>query len=92
LQELRDNTERIRTGLDYATKLLTALQDRLAKLDVPPKQLRALPEEERREILKARKEIVRALCDKVIVYADRRIVIEGVLDGSEAAQFEVEGY
>jgi DNA invertase Pin-like site-specific DNA recombinase len=88
-QELRDNTERVRAGLDYATQLLTALQGRLAEIDIPPGELKALPEEKRKEILKARQEIIRALCDKVVVYADRRIVIEGALDGSESAQFEL---
>jgi hypothetical protein len=89
LQELRDNTERVWAGLDYATQLLTALQGRLAEIDIPPDELNALPKEKRKEILKARQEIIRALCEKVIVYADRRVVIEGVLDGSEAAQFEL---
>jgi hypothetical protein len=89
LQELRDNTERIRAGLDYATELLTALQDKLKEIDVSPEELRALAEEKRNEILVARRKIIRALCDRVVVYADGRVKIEGVLDGSEATQFDL---
>jgi chromosome segregation ATPase len=89
LEELRDNTARVQAGLDYATRLLTALQDTLSEIDLPPEELRALPEGRRNEILKRRREFVRALCDKAAVYADGRVVIEGVLDGSEAAQFDL---
>jgi chromosome segregation ATPase len=91
LQELRDDAERVRAGLDYATELLAGLQDRLEEIDIPPKELKALPKERQRAILKERQVIVRALCDRVLVYANRRIVIEGLLDGSEAAQFELRG-
>jgi len=90
LQELRDNTTRVQAGLDYATELLTALQERLAKIDQAPDEMETLPEEKQNEILKARQEIVRALCDTVYVYADKRVKIEGVLDGSEAAQFDLQ--
>jgi DNA invertase Pin-like site-specific DNA recombinase len=91
LRELRDDAERVRAGLDYATELLAGLQDRLEEIDIPPKDLKALPKEQQRAILKERQVIVRALCDRVLVYASRRIVIEGLLDGSEAAQFELRG-
>jgi hypothetical protein len=30
-----------------------------------------------------------AMVDRVLVYADGRVVIEGMLDGSEAAQFDL---
>jgi hypothetical protein len=35
--------------------------------------------------------VIRALCDKVYVDAARQVRIEGVLDGSEAAQFYLRG-
>jgi DNA invertase Pin-like site-specific DNA recombinase len=89
LRELRDNQAKVQTGLDYVTSLLTALQSRLSEIDIPPDELKALPKEKQTEILKERQKIVRALCDKVVVYSDRRIRIEGLLDGSEAAQFEL---
>ena len=46
-----------------------------------------LSREERNTVLKGRRKIVIALCETVYVYADDRIKIEGVLDGSEASEF-----
>ncbi len=88
LQELKDNTEKVQVGLDYATELLTKLQSTLPEIDIPPQKLKRLPEEKRKEILRRRQEIIRALVDTVWVYADKRVKIEGLLDGSEAAQFK----
>jgi hypothetical protein len=41
------------------------------------------------EVLKIRREIIRALVDKVVVYASGEVKIYGLLDGSEAAQFDL---
>ena len=65
-------------------------QNTLPEIDVPPNELKRLSEKERKEILKRRQQIIRALVDTVWVYADKRVRIEGLLDGSEAAQFEYE--
>jgi len=89
LQELRDNQDKIQAGLDYATEPLTTLQAKLAEIDQTPEELRDLPEEKRNEILKIRRNIIRSLVDKVVVYADGQVEIHGLLDGSEAAQFEL---
>ena len=89
LRESRDNAAKVQAGLDYATELLTTLQEVLPGIDQTPQELKALPKDEREEILTARQTIIRALCDKIWVYADGRVEIEGVLDGSEAAQFEL---
>ena len=90
LRELRDNAAKVQAGLDYATELLTTLQEVLPGIDQTPKELKALPKDEREEVLRARQTIIRGLCDKVRVYADGRVEIEGVLDGSEAAQFDLD--
>jgi DNA invertase Pin-like site-specific DNA recombinase len=90
LQQLRDDAETIQAGLDYATELLVSLQDRLAAIDQTPEELKALSKDEQKEILKARRTIIRALCDKVYLYSSKVIRIDGVLDGSEAAQFELQ--
>jgi hypothetical protein len=89
LQDLRDDAAKVQAGMDYITDFLTALQDRLAGIDIPPNELRTLPEERRTDILMAQRKIVRALVDKVIVYASDRVAIEGMLDGTEAARFEL---
>jgi hypothetical protein len=89
LTELRDNAADVSAGLDYATELLTKLQDRLPLIDWSFDELKAMPRKEREQILKERQEIVRALCEKVKVWADGRVELVGVLDGSEASQFEL---
>ena len=89
LRELRDNAAEVQAGLDYATRLLTAIQEKLPGIDIPYIELRKLPEQKRSEILRLRQEIIRALVDKVEVFASGEVKIWGLLDGSEAAQFEL---
>ena len=89
LAELRDNRAGVRAGLDYAIQLLTLMQERLGEIDIQPDELRKLPEKQRAEILRERRRMIQALCDRVLLYANGRVVIEGVLDGSEAAEFEL---
>jgi site-specific DNA recombinase len=89
--ELRDDVQRVDAGLDYATKLLAEFQERLTDINHTVDELKALPKEERNVVLKARRDIIRALCDKVYVDSEKHVRIEGVLDGSEAAQFNLQG-
>lgn len=71
------------------TELLTKIQDVLPEIDTPPKQLRSLSKESRNEVLEQRRTIIRTLVDNVKVYANAQVKIEGLLDGSEAAQFDL---
>jgi len=89
LKELRDNAVKVQNGLEYATELLTSLQARLTEIDQTPEELAALPKEQQESILQERQDIIRALCEKVIVWSDRRVKLVGVIDGSEAAQFDL---
>lgn len=89
LMELRDNTAKVQAGLDYATELLTTLQDIVPDIDQTPKELKGMPKEERDKIMSIRQKIVRALCDRVFVSADWHIRIEGVIDGGEAGEFDL---
>jgi hypothetical protein len=89
LLELRDGADRIQASLHYATRLLTAIQKRLPIIDLAPAGLKALPAEQQREILEERRTIVRALCTKVTIDANRHVVIEGMIDGSEAGHFDL---
>jgi len=90
LQELRDSQDKIQAGLDYATELLTTIQKELPRIDIPYNELKKLSEKECNEILKTHQEIIRALVDKVEVYASGKVKVYGLLDGSEAAQFELD--
>ena len=76
-------------GQHNATELLTSLQARLPEIDQTPEELAALPKEQQELILRERQSIIRALCDKVIIWSDRRVKLVGVIDGSEAAQFDL---
>jgi DNA invertase Pin-like site-specific DNA recombinase len=89
LKELRDNAASVEASLDYATELLTTLQTQLPGLDQSLEELKAMPREKREEVFKKRQEIVRTLCEEVHIWADGRVELIGVLDGSEASQFEL---
>ena len=89
LQELRDNAAKVRAGIDYTIRLLQSFEDRLGEIDIVPSELEKLPKEQQDTILGERQKIVRALCDKITIYANGRIVIDGLLDGSEHQQFEL---
>jgi hypothetical protein len=54
----------------------------LALTDQTPKQLRKLPEEGN-AALELGKESIQTLCDKVIVWADKRVNPVGTLDGAK---------
>jgi len=76
-------------GLDYATKLLATICAGLGEIDLTPGEPKKLPIEGQRMILEERRRIVRALCDKVQVFTDGQVKIDGVLDGSEGLQFDL---
>jgi chromosome segregation ATPase len=90
LAELRDNAAKVQSGLDYATQFLTSLQAELPDIDQLPDALIAMPQDERNSILRTRQRIIRALCDKIEIWSDGRIKLYGVLDGTEAGEFELE--
>jgi hypothetical protein len=90
LTELRDNAAKVNAGLDYARQLMAAIGRDLPAIDVDPDTLAELPQEQRRAILKARRKIIRALCDKITVYPGGRLVIDGLLDGGEGAHFDLQ--
>jgi predicted nucleic acid-binding Zn-ribbon protein len=84
IQDLRDNQDKVQAGLKYARELLVALQNKLSEIDQAPEELKALPRERQTEILQARRVIVRALVDKVIIYSSGHREVQGVIDGSAA--------
>lgn len=90
LLELRDNAEKTRAGLEYMRRLVEPLQAELPDIDLTMEQIKALPEAKQVKVLKKRQKFIRAFADKVLVFADGSITIEGVLDGSEAEQFELD--
>lgn len=92
LTELRDNAAKVQAGLDYATQFLTSLQAELPDFDQTLDELKAMSQDDRNDILKARQKIIRALCEKIEVSSDRQIKLYGVLDGTEAGEFDLGPY
>ncbi len=92
LNELRDDAAKVQRGLDYVTELLTSLQAKLPEIDQSPDQLKMLPEEQQVEILKLRRQIIRALVREVVVWSNKQVKLLGLIDGSEGAQFELGGH
>jgi DNA invertase Pin-like site-specific DNA recombinase len=91
LIELRDETDKVREGLQYANDLLAAFRTQVPEIDQPPATLKALPFDEKNAILIRRRKMIRALCDEVTVRADGHVELKGVLDGHEAAEFDLSG-
>jgi DNA invertase Pin-like site-specific DNA recombinase len=91
LTELRDDNAKVQDGLAYTRELMLALQVELPSIDQSPEELRVLPKAQQDHILSRRQTIIRALCDKIIVWSNGKVRIEGLLDGSEGAQFGLPG-
>ena len=89
LKELRDDAVNVQSGLEYVTELLISLQAQLPEIDIPPDELKTLPEEKQIDILRMRQKIIRALVQEAVVWSDRQVRLFGVIDGSEGAQFEL---
>ncbi len=89
LHELRDSEAKVEAALAYATELLTGLQSQVPDIDQTPQELKSMSLEARTEVLRARQKVVRALCQKVYVWANGHVEIQGMLDGSEAGQFDL---
>jgi Recombinase len=87
LKELRDDAVKIKAGMDYAVKLMAAIEKKLPEIDQTPAELRAMPEAQRRAIIKRRQTIIRALVDKITTWASGRLVVEGLIDGAKGEQF-----
>lgn len=87
LVELRDDAAKVQAGVDYAKAFLSTLEQKIPEIDQTPEELNALSKDKRDKILKARREIIRALCDKVIIHPDGQIKVEGLINGT-VSQFD----
>jgi DNA repair exonuclease SbcCD ATPase subunit len=89
LETLRDGNTQVEEWQEYMADLFAQVREELDTIDCDRKTLYGLPKNEHIRILKRRREIIRALVDRVVVHANGRVEIIGALDGSEAAQFEL---
>lgn len=83
LLTLRDDKRKVRTSIAYAEKLLANIQQELPEINQTPEELVALPEAKQREIMLKRRDRIKSLCDKVIIYADGNITIKGLIAVSD---------
>lgn len=88
LKELRDDALKVRSGLNYAQRLLESISEKLPEIDQTTEELKKLPKEKRDWILLERQKVIRALSERILVFANGQIEIQGILDGSEIQQFE----
>lgn len=92
LHKLRDDAEAVRSGIDYAHKLMQQLATKLPELDVSPEEFKELPADRQCYILERRKAVIQALCVKVTIYDTDNIEIEGVIDEEKLSEFCVMAY
>jgi hypothetical protein len=83
LETLHDDAAKVQSDLEFAYRVLETHQQQLPELDMTHKALRAMSYEEQLTILMRRKRIIRSLCEKVTVWGDGRIVIDGMLDSDK---------
>lgn len=89
LTELRDDAAKVDNALAYTAELMSRIEEGLPHIDQTPDQLKALPADQRDRVLRERRDIVRALCEKVIIWSNGQVKLVGVIDGSEGAQFDL---
>lgn len=87
LQELRDNEEILNDSINYAVTLMESLQENLSEINQGRKELKKLSPGQQKQILLKRQKIVRSLCEKVFLFPDGNIKIEGVLDTGLLSDF-----
>ena len=87
LEVMRDDAARVEGALDYAERVLTAIRANLDAIDLTPIEMAKLGKDRQDAILKERRKIIRALVERVDIWADGRVKVLGVLDGTEAGEF-----
>lgn len=85
---MRDDAQKVDNSIEYVKRLLERIQERLPKINQSEEELLAMSEEEKDIILQERQRIVRALCDKVHIFADGDIEIEGIIE-PDGKQFDL---
>ena len=85
--ELRDDRQKVDAGIKYAQELFRAINEDLSEIDLPPEEFEPLSSDQKRYVMEMRQKVIRALVDKVIIFSDGRVVLEGILDGTEICQF-----
>lgn len=84
LESMRDDAAKIQSDLEFAYHVLETYQEQLPELDKTPEEFKALDREQRLSILYRRKRIIKSLCEKVTVWGDGRVLIDGLIDSNKA--------
>jgi hypothetical protein len=80
---MRDDQKKVKTAIERTEKLLANIRERLPEINQTPEELASLPEARQRAILLERQDIIKSLCEKVIVYASGDITIQGLIEVSD---------
>lgn len=86
--ELRDNSRKVQNAMSYAQQLLSNIQAKMPEIDFTQEEFKTFDKDRQDWILTERKKIIEAVCEKIIIFADGRIEIEGLIDGDEVSGFD----
>lgn len=89
LEMFKDNSAAVSASLDYAYSILAAIRQNLDEVDIAPEDFKTLPEDRQHAILLKRQGIIRALVDRVVIFASGRIEIEGLFDSDKVSSFDL---
>lgn len=80
LETMRDDAAKVQSDLEFAYHVLETYQEQLPELDKPPEEMNALSYDQQLSIFHRRKRIIQSLCEKVTVWGNGRVLIDGLID------------
>lgn len=89
--ELRDNSRKVQNAIIYAQQLLANIQAKMPEIDFTQEVFKTFAKDRQDWILTERKKIIEAVCEKIYIFANGRIEIEGLIDGDEVSSFDLAG-
>lgn len=84
---LRDETEQVKSTLEYARQILDDHAQRIDEIDLTQDELEALPQAAQHEVMRRRQQVVRTFVDKVTIHPDK-LEIDGALGKSFFVPFD----
>jgi hypothetical protein len=83
LLKLRHNAELVQRSLEYVKVVFSKLSEKASIVDISPENFIVMPDEQKREILKGRRTILRIIIEKAVVYSNHQVKLVCKVDGSE---------
>jgi hypothetical protein len=80
LVSLRNDAQKLESDLEHAYRILASYGEKLEWLDIPQDELKRRSPDEQIEILTERKRIIQSLCERITVFGEGRVEIDGLID------------